>query len=86
MNLVKRIWIVDAVKPNFVQEYSNIFGEAGCLKGEHHTEIDTSFPPVILSPQKIPISVLQKLEAELDHMRKHEVLCKTDEPADWVSP
>ena len=38
MNLVKRIWIVDAVKPNFIQEYSDIFGELGCLKGEHHRD------------------------------------------------
>ena len=38
MNLVKGIWFVDAVKPNFIQEYSDIFGELGCLKGEHHRD------------------------------------------------
>ena len=85
MNLVKRIWIVDAVKPNFIQEYSDIFGEHGCLKGEHHIEIDKSIPTVIHPPRKIPISMLHKLEAELDRMQKLDVLEKIEEPTDWVS-
>ena len=84
MNLVKRIWIVDAVKPNFIQEYSDIFGELGCLKGEHRIEIDKSIP-VIHPASKIPISMLHKLEAELDCMQKLDVLEKIEEPTDWVS-
>ena len=79
MNLVKRIWFVDAVKPNFIQEYSDIFGELGCLKGEHRIEIDKSIP-VIHPASKIPISMLHKLEAELDCMQKLHILEKIEEP------
>ena len=48
-------------------------------------EINTNVLPIFHLPRKKPISVLQKLEAELDCMRKPDVLDEIDEPTDWVS-
>ncbi|XP_022805149.1 techylectin-5B-like [Stylophora pistillata] len=45
LNLIKRIWMVNANEPEFMQEYKDVFEELGCLKGEHHINIDPSVTP-----------------------------------------
>ncbi|XP_046864316.1 uncharacterized protein K02A2.6-like [Xenia sp. Carnegie-2017] len=85
LNLIKRVWTVNAKTPNFIQEYKDVFGELGCLKGEHHISIDPNVTPVVHPPRKIPISLMERLKAELKRMCKLDVIEKVDEPTDWVS-
>ena len=68
-----------------MQQYEDVFGEIGYLQGEHHISIDPKVKPVIHPPRKIPISMLEKLKAELERIQQLDVLDKIDEPTDWVS-
>ncbi|XP_046851899.1 uncharacterized protein LOC124445238 [Xenia sp. Carnegie-2017] len=70
LNLIKRVWTVIAKTPNFIQEYKDVFGELGCLKGEHHISIDPNVTPVVHPPRKIPISLMERLKAELNDLKK----------------
>ena len=47
--------------------------------------IDPNATPVIHSPRKIPISLMEKLKAELERTCKLDVIEKIDEPTAWVS-
>ncbi|XP_046856095.1 uncharacterized protein K02A2.6-like [Xenia sp. Carnegie-2017] len=85
LNLIKRVWTINAKTPNFIQEYKDVFGELGCLKGEHHISIDPNVTPVVHPPRKIPLSLMEHLKAELERMCKLDVIEKVDEPTDWVS-
>ncbi len=68
-----------------MEQYEDVFGEIGCLQGEHHISINSDVKPVIHPPRKIPISMLDKLKAELERMKQLDVIEKIDEPTDWVS-
>ena len=54
------------------------------LEGDYHINIDPNATPVIHPPRKIPISLMEKLKAELERMCKLDVIEKIDEPTDWV--
>ncbi len=81
----QRIWAVNTSEPNLMEQYEDVFGEIGCLQGEHHISINSDVKPVIHPPRKIPISMLDKLKAELERMKQLDVIEKIDEPTDWVS-
>ena len=85
LNIIKRIWAVNTSDPNLMAEYKDVFGEIGCLQGEYHIITDPEVKPVIHPPRKIPISMMDKLKAELERMKQLDVIDKIDEPSDWVS-
>ena len=85
LDLIKRVWAMDANAPDIIQDYKDVFGELGCLIGDHHINIDRNATPVIHPPRKIPISLMKKLKAELERMCQLDVIEKIDEPTDWVS-
>ena len=85
LNIIKRIWAVNTSDPNLMAEYKDVFGEIGCLQGEYHIITDPEVKPVIHPPRKIPISMMDKLKAELERMKHLDVIDKIDEPSDWVS-
>ena len=68
-----------------MEQYEDVFGEIGYLQGEHHISTDPKVKPVIHPPRKIPISMLEKLKAELERIQQLDVLDKIDEPTDWAS-
>jgi hypothetical protein len=86
LNIIKRIWAVNTSDPNLMAEYKDVFGEIGCLQGEYHIITDPEVKPVIHPPRKIPISMMDKLKAELERMKQLDLIDKIDEPSDWVSP
>ena len=79
------MWAVNTTEPNLTEQYEDNFGENGCLKGEHHISMDPAVKPVAHPPRKIPISMFEKLKAELEKMKKLDVIEKIDEPTNWVS-
>ena len=85
LNIIKRIWAVNTSEPNLMEQYEDVFGEIGCLQGEHHISINSDVKPDIHPPRKIPISMLDKLKAELERMKQLDVIEKIGEPTDWVS-
>ena len=73
LNRIKRVWAMNANAPDTIKDYKDVFGELGCLKGDHHINIDPNATPVVHPPCKIPISLMKKLKAELEHMWKLDV-------------
>ena len=52
---------------------------------EDHINIDPKATPVIHPPREIPISLMEKLKAELERMCKLDVIENIDEPTNWVT-
>lgn len=88
LNLIKRIMKVDSKSsiPDYLKECSDCFGPIGCLNvPEHHITTDPAVQPVINPPQRIPLSLQDKLYEELKHMVKMKIIEPVQEPTDWVS-
>ena len=81
--------IADAVESTvtspLIDEYADVFSGLGAMPGEHSIAVDTSVRPVIQPPRKIPLNLKPKLRVELDRMEQLGIICKQNEPTDWVS-
>ena len=84
LNLIKQISQIKQPRDNIPEEYSNVFGDIGCLSGEHHINLALEAIPVVQPPRKVPYLLKDKLNAELDRMERNEIIDKADEPTDWV--
>ena len=85
MNIIQRVAVINMSQPVIIEQYKDIFGEIGCLTGEHHMSLDPTVKPVIHPPRRIPISMMDKLEAELERMKRPDVIDTIHEPTEWVS-
>ena len=83
------IKIADAVEtPStspLIDEYADVFSGIGAMPGECTITVDPSVHPVVQPPRKIPLHLKPKLRAELDRMESLQIICKRNEPTDWVS-
>ena len=71
LNLIKRILsISNSQKRNFLNEYTDCFGEIGTLPQVHHITVDQNITPVVTPVRKIPIALLDKQKLELERMRR----------------
>ena len=85
LNLIKRVLHVNSSVANFTEEYSDCFGEIGCLPGAHHITIDETATPIIHPPRRVPHSLKPKLKEELQRMVDLEVIEPASGPSDWVN-
>ena len=85
LDLIKRVYLVNDVDPNLLEEFADTFGDIGCLPGEYKIKIDPSVDPVIEPPRRIPFSLQKKMKIELDRMESLNVIEKVTHPTDWVS-
>ena len=88
LNLIKRIWQITqphANVKNVPEEYSEAFGEIGCLSGELHISLTSDAIPVVHLPRKVPYLLKDKLKKELDRMGKNYIIDHVDESTDWVN-
>ena len=84
-----RIWQISqphANVKNITEEYSEAFGEIGCLSGEHHISLTSDAIPVVHPPCKVPYLLKDKLKKELDRIEKNDIINQVDEPTDWANP
>ena len=65
--------------------YPYRFEGIGNFEGTYHIVTDPTVPPVIHSPRRPPISMVQEIKDELDQMEKTGVIKKVTEPTEWVS-
>ena len=65
--------------------YKDCFGELGKLPGLHHITVDPKVPPVVHPARKLPLSLKEKLQKELQHMVNMDVIAPVSEPTDWVN-
>ena len=68
------------------QQYKDIFGaDLGKLPVEYHMKLDPQVKPVIRPPRRIPVSMQEKVKAELERMVNIGVIESVTEPTSWVS-
>ena len=65
--------------------YPDRFEGIGNFEGTYHIVTDPTVPPVIHSPRRPPISMVQEIKDELDQMEETGVIKKVTEPTEWVS-
>ncbi len=70
---------------DLIKEYPDRFKGIGKLPGKYRIHLREDAKPVIHPPQKCPIALQSKVKAKLDEMEKLNIICKVDEPTDWVS-
>ena len=84
LNLIKRVEILDCDDTNHLPS-QDVFGEIGCLSGEHHIQIEGNAIPVVHPPRRVPYALMSKLKTELDRMKQLDIIEEIDEPTEWVS-
>ena len=60
--------------PDFYVNYSNCFGEIGCLQDKHRIVVDNNIPPVISPSRRILASLKSKLSEELKRMTEMKII------------
>ena len=73
-------------KDSALCEYQDCFSDKpGNLPSKVHLEVDTSVPPVVHPPRKIPVAMLESARKKLKDMEEDDIIVKEDEPTPWVS-
>ena len=85
LNFVKRVMKVDIHAQDYFESYGDCFGELGTLPGVHHIVTDPNVPPVVNTPRRIPISMMDPLKRELQRVETLDVIEHVTEPSDWVN-
>ena len=68
-----------------LNQFSDIFSGLGCIKVDATIHIDSTIPPVINPPRRIPNTIADAVKEELDHMIKLGVIVEQKEPTPWVN-
>ena len=66
-------------------EYSTLFEGLGCLPGTYSIKLDSSVPPTIHPPRKVPAALMDRVRAELSRMEEIGVIARQTEPTEWVN-
>ena len=67
------------------EEFSDCFGEIGCLPRVHHIEIRDDVKPVITPVRKVRFALKPKLKKELKRMVDLEIIEQVEKLTDWVN-
>ena len=70
LNLIKRVLKIDITDIDFLTEFSDCFGQIGCLLGTHHIVLKDNVTPVIHAPRKVPVAQHPKLKEELEQIHE----------------
>ena len=69
-----------------LQDYKGCLSDqSGKLPNNVHMEIDSSVPPVVHPPRKIPIALLEPALEKLTEMEEDGIIIKEEEHTPWVS-
>ena len=85
LNLVKRVMLVNKENSDIMQEFSDSFGEIGTLPKIHHIHVDPEVMPVVHPPRRVPVTLHEKLKAELDRTERLKIIERVFELTEWVS-
>ena len=58
------------------KQYSDLFQGLGWLLDDHTNKVDSSIFTVVHPPRKVPVSLKEKINEELDRAEKAEVVVK----------
>lgn len=68
-----------------VEKFSGIFQGYGKMPGIVRLEVDTSIPPVIQQPRRVPIALRDQLKTELDKLSENGIITREYDHTEWVS-
>lgn len=92
LNLIKRIDNIsssnidyETLKANFLKENADLFEGLGCFVKNYNIELKDGTTGSIKPARRIPLSLMNSVKLELNKMVEKKVICKNDEPADFVS-
>ena len=66
----------EGIAQKIYKQYSDLFQGLGCLLDDHTIKVDSSIFPVVHPPRKVPVSLKEKINEELDRAEKAEVVVK----------
>lgn len=66
-------------------EFADVFEGIGCFEGTCRITVDPTVQPVVHPPRRIPVSLREKLKAELDSLAHQGILSPVTHPTDWVN-
>ena len=75
----------ETAKAHILNEYADVFDGIGCFEGEYHITLDSTVPPVVHSPRRVPVALREPLKEELDTLIQQGIIAKVDRPTDWVN-
>ena len=71
---------------DFFNKYSDVFSnEVGNLPGTVHITVNENIVPFAVSSCRVPIQLKEKVKLKLSELENNNVICKVDEPTEWVS-
>ena len=88
LNLIKQTYQISKnvqFTTSIQEEFSDCFGEIGCLTRIHHIGIRNDVEPVITPVRKVPFALKPKLKTELKRMVDLEIIKQVEKPTDWVN-
>jgi len=73
-------------KQDLVGQFPECFDGIGKFEGEYHITLDPTVPPVVHLPRRVPLSMKDDINAELDDMVANNIITKIkEEPTAWVN-
>ena len=72
-------------KASLIEQYPEVFQGIGCMPGEYHLMTDSSVPPVVHPPRKVPLALKDSLQAELQRLTELQIIEPVTKPTKWVS-
>jgi hypothetical protein len=88
LNLIKQVYEISEdvqCHSSLKEEFSDCFGEIGCLKKTHHIELRDDIKPVVVPVRKVPFALKPKLKEELQRMVDLNVIEPVEKPTEWVN-
>ena len=52
----------ETAKAHILKEYADVFDGIGCFEGEYHITLDSTVPPVVHSPRRVPVALREPLK------------------------
>ena len=75
----------ESAKAHILNEYADVFDYIWCLEGEYNITLDSTVPPVVRSPRRVPVAPRGPLKEELVTLIQQGIIAKVDRPTDWVN-
>ena len=74
-------------KEDLIRQYPACFDGIGKLQGAYHISVDPTVPPVVHPPRRVPISLKDDIQKELNEMTENGIIKKIEdgEPTAWVN-
>jgi hypothetical protein len=69
-----------------VQEYKEVFQGLGKLKNNLELKLKATAVPKAMPPRSVPQGIRGKLKAELARLEEANIICRDNEPSEWLSP